>query len=338
MLTERELQMSGGTISGPIELLGRSAAILRVRDELRGAASTPGGILFVAEAGVDVESVASHLHTRGPSADAPFVAVDCTDEISRLEHVLFGAVAAASGDGLETIASDSRIAAARGGTLFLRDIDELPASAQARLARIARDGEALVQGEPTLLTLRLCASALPRIAADVRTGSFRADLFRRLSVSRIDLPPLRDRLEDLPDLAAAVLSRVCASRHIPPIAFSQAALALVSALSWPANLVELHAFIASVVADRLETGYSDDTPIHIEHLLPVLKLDRAPTRFVPAGSLREARLRFERDYIAAVLQHHEWRMAAAAQTLGIQRPNLYRKARQLGIRLARASK
>jgi DNA-binding NtrC family response regulator len=79
---------------------------------------------------------------------------------------------------------------------------------------------------------------------------------------------------------------------------------------------------------------SQDT-IQIEDLLPALQLERAPGRFVPSGNLREARLRFERDYIASVLQHHGWRMADAAQTLGIQRPNLYRKARQLGIPLAR---
>jgi len=77
--------------------------------------------------------------------------------------------------------------------------------------------------------------------------------------------------------------------------------------------------------------------IQIEHILPVLQLHRARATFVPSGNLREARQRFERDYIASVLQHHEWRMAPAAQALGIQRPNLYRKARQLGIPLVRVS-
>jgi DNA-binding NtrC family response regulator len=100
-------------------------------------------------------------------------------------------------------------------------------------------------------------------------------------------------------------------------------------LSWPGNLAELRNAIERAVAD------TRDDVIQIEHLLPALKLHRAPAPFVPIGNLREARLRFERDYISAVLQHHEWRMAAAAQTLGIQRPNLYRKARQLGIPLTR---
>ena len=110
-----------------------------------------------------------------------------------------------------------------------------------------------------------------------------------------------------------------------------AALALIGALSWPGNLAELRDAIERAVAD------THDDAIQIEHLLPALKLHRAPAPFVPIGNLREARLRFERDYISAVLQHHDWRMAAAAETLGIQRPNLYRKARQLGIPLTRLS-
>ena len=111
--------------------------------------------------------------------------------------------------------------------------------------------------------------------------------------------------------------------------FTQTALALLSALTWPGNLAELRGAIERVVR---QTG---DDVIQIEHMLPALQLDRAPTPFVPAGNLREARLKFERDYIAAVLQHCGWRMAEAAQTLGIQRPNLYRKARQLGIPVTR---
>src|SRR5262249_41061793 len=102
-------------------------------------------------------------------------------------------------------------------------------------------------------------------------------------------------------------------------------------VTWPGNVAELRDVI-----DRAAASTSADT-IEIEHLLPALQLDRSASAFVPAGTLREARLRFERDYIAAVLQHHGWQMAGAAQTLGMQRPNLYRKARQLGIPLTRVS-
>jgi two-component system nitrogen regulation response regulator NtrX len=148
---------------------------------------------------------------------------------------------------------------------------------------------------------------------------------------RIDLPPLRDRQEDVPVIAARVLEEALSNRGLQPRAFTQAALALIAAVTWPGNLGELQAAITRVAGDL------GDHDIQVEHVLPALHLQRAPARFVPTGNLREARLRFERDYIAAVLQHHAWRMADAAQTLGIQRPNLYRKARQLGIPVTRIS-
>jgi DNA-binding NtrC family response regulator len=213
--------------------------------------------------------------------------------------------------------------------LFLKNVTELRACAQAQLARLARDGEVRIDGAPVATAFRLVASAPPSIDADVHAHRFRVDLYRRLSTVRIDLPPLRERADDLAALAVRLLEDISAADGRPARTFTQAALALVGALSWPGNLAELRNAIERAVAD------TRDDVIQIEHLLPALKLHRAPAPFAPMGNLREARLRFERDYISAVLQHHEWRMAAAAQTLGIQRPNLYRKARQLGIPLTR---
>jgi DNA-binding NtrC family response regulator len=135
----------------------------------------------------------------------------------------------------------------------------------------------------------------------------------------------------VPAIASRVLAEVLAKRNLKPRLFTQAALALVSAVTWPGNLDELEATIGRVAAE------AGDHDIQVEQLLPTLNLQRAPSRFAPTGNLREARLRFERDYISAVLQHHAWRMADAAQTLGIQRPNLYRKARQLGIPVTRVA-
>ena len=148
---------------------------------------------------------------------------------------------------------------------------------------------------------------------------------------RIDLPPLRDRAGDVPALASRLLEEACAAAARPAATFSNAALALVGALTWTGNLAELRG-----VVERVAAELRGDV-VQIEHLLPALPLNRAAAPFTPSGNLREARLRFERDYIAAVLQHHQWRMADAAETLGIQRPNLYRKARQLGIPLTRSS-
>ena len=319
--------------SGSMELVGRSAAIGRVQELVRRSALLDSGVLIVGERGADTESVARELHARQRPAAAPFVVVACGEvDVAALDRQVFGLPPGHGPADLEPASSGCGIAAARGGTLFLQDVVELPAALQARLARVVRDGEVRIDGEVAATEFRLVASAPPSIDGDVREHRFRADLYRRVAASRIDLPPLRDRLEDVPALAERLLEELSpAAASLPPRRFMPAALSLLAAVNWPGNLAELRGVIARVVAE------TRDEVIHIEHVLPALRLDRATRPFVPAGSLRDARLRFERDYIAAVLQHHAWRMADAARTLGIQRPNLYRKARQLGIPLARAN-
>jgi DNA-binding NtrC family response regulator len=331
MLAEVRAARLVKTLPTPLELVGRSAAIARVQELVRRAALSDSGVLLVADRGSDVTSVAAELHARARRAAAPFLQVDCgSGDPSRLDQWLFGAAPEAASGDLELAARESQIAASFGGTIFLRDIAELPASVQSRLARIARDGEVRIDGQPVATNLRWIASASPGIESDVQTNRFRSDLYRRVAKSRIDLPPLRDRAEDVPALAARVLDDWCAARGQAPRTMTQAALALLAALTWSGNLAELRAVVERAAQ---ETGHD---VIQIEDVLPALNLERAPARFIPSGQLREARLRFERDYISAVLQHHGWRMAEAAATLGIQRPNLYRKARQLGIPLTRA--
>jgi two-component system, NtrC family, response regulator HydG len=316
----------------PVELTGRSAAITRVQELVRRAARLDGGTLITAEAGADAESVAHVLHLLGRAASAPYLVVDCdAGDPPRIDRLLFGPSIGGVPSDLESVTRDSAIATTRGGTLFLQNVTELRAAAQAQLARITRDGEVRIDGVPVATAIRFIASAAPGIDADVHAQRFRRDLFRRLSTTRIDLPPLRGRAEDVALLAVRLLDDACVAAGRAPASFSKAALALVSALTWPGNLAELRTAIESVA-----THLRGDV-VQIEHLLPSLPLNRVAAPFVPTGTLREARLRFERDYIASVLQHHDWRMAEAAHTLGIQRPNLYRKARQLGIPLSRTS-
>ena len=313
-----------------LELEGRSAAVSRLDELLRRASLIQSGVLITAEPGADVESVAHELHLRSRGPQAPFVIVRCTaPEAANLDRLLFGPASDAAPAEIERMTASSQIAAAQGGTLFLQDATELPAAAQARLARLARDGEALIDGVRTPISIRFVASVSAAIDADLREHRFRADLFRRLAACRIDLPPLRERAEDIPMVASQLCELACVQRGEPARGFTQAALGLLAALRWPGNLAELRAVIEQVLDE------TDDATIQVERVLPALQLDKAKPGFAPAGTLREARLRFEREYISAVLQHHGWRVADAAETLGIQRPNLYRKARQLGIPLAR---
>ncbi len=309
-----------------VELAGRSAAIRRVHELLDRAAATESAVLLVGEQGTDLLAVARDLHLRGTGASAPFVQVACAGSgTPTLDRDLFGAPAGTPASDLDAITPDSCLAAARGGTLFLQEITELPSGVQARLARILRDREVRLHGEPVATGFRVIAGAAPAIDEEMHAQRFRSDLYRRVSATRIDLPPLRDRPGDVPALAARILDDLAAAGERPPRTFTQAALALLGAMTWPGNLAELRDAITRIA------GATSDGVMQIEHVLPALQLDRTPAAFVPAGNLRDARLRFERDYIAAVLQHHGWRMADAAHTLGIQRPNLYRKARQLGI-------
>jgi DNA-binding NtrC family response regulator len=315
---------------GALELVGPSAAGARARELVRRAAPLNSGVLITAPSGSAVESVAHELHRRGPRSTAAYVIVKCdAREPARLDRLLFGATDDLPPQDLESVSSESRVAAAKGGTLFLENVTALPAASQARLARIARDGEVRIDGVPVVTNLRFVASALPGVETEVDAQRLHADLYRRLSVVRIDVPPLRERAEDIPALATRLLDDLCAARSVKPPTFSPAALSLLGALTWPGNVTELRDVIDRVAALGV------DAVIQVEQVLPALQLDHAPAPFAPSGFLREARLRFEREYIAAVLQHHRWRMADAAQTLGIQRPNLYRKARQLGIPLAR---
>ena len=310
---------------GAIELAGDSAAVGRTRALLERAAVLDSGVLIVAERGIEVESVARDLHAgrRGPAA--PLIAVGCADDAAVVDRSLFGAPAMPQATDLVAVSPQSAVACARGGTLFLHDVTELPAPVQARLARLARDGEMWLDGKEVPTDCRLVASAPPSVERDVREHRFRVDLYRRIAASRIDLPPLRDRSEDIPALVARLIEEHRNEHGGPVRRFTDAALALMSALPWAGNLAELRSVIGRVVCQ------TNQTVVQIEQVLPSLRLDRSMTAFIPAGSLREARQRFERDYIAAVLQYHGWKVAEAAQTLGIQRPNLYRKARQLGI-------
>jgi DNA-binding NtrC family response regulator len=314
-----------------VELVGPSAAAVRTRELVRRAAPLDGGVLLVAEPGIDTASIAREIHDRSRYAERPFCVLACSEgATSDLERRLFGTRSDADRDRV-AIAADSLLAEARGGTLYLQDALDLSAALQARLARVVRDGEIMTAGAVMPLGLRLVASAPPTVDEDVRANRFRSDLFRRLAVSRIDLPPLRERVDDIAALAERVLHDACRASGVPPRSFTQAAQALLAALAWPGNLGELRATIAGVVAG------TDAAVLQIEHLLPVLRLERAAPAMTSAATLRDARQRFERDYIAQVLQRHGWRLAEAARALGIQRPNLYRKARQLGIPLTRQS-
>jgi DNA-binding NtrC family response regulator len=308
----------------PAPLVGVSDRARSARDEAERAVTRSTPVLVVAEPGCRAAEVAAWLHA-GSRRGHPLVAVDCAEhEPADLERRLFGSPARTPmPSDLETLAADAALLAAGKGTLFLENVEELPSAAQRRLARALRDGEVRVPGgrAPVTVGCRIVAAATRELDGEVRDGRFRQDLSRRLSGCRITIPPLRQRPADF----AAIVERLLAGADRSRRSFTQPAVTVLAALPWPRNFDELAGVLAKVLA-------ASGPVIRQEDVLTHLPIDGAFARPDLTTSLREARRRFERDYIAAVLEHHQWRMRDAARSLGIERANLYRKTRQLGIK------
>jgi len=311
----------------PLALIGESSAVRRARAALDVPGAGP--LLILAEEGLEPAAAARYVHERSRGGE-PFVHVDCTQhDAESLEAAILGSRTRTAGGDLERLGSGSGLVAARRGTLYLEQVGELPAAVQRRLARLLRDGEARVGGRDRVrLTARLVASAGPHLQTDARDGRFRADLLRRFGGTPVSIPAIRLRPEDLPAIAARVAAEIAAANDSLARTFTQAALTVLAALPWPRNIDEVRATLARVLRDVPGTVVRQEDVLH---LLPIGPFQGVVGRIKPVLNLREARERFEREYIAAVLEQHDWRMSDAARTLGIERANLYRKTRQLGI-------
>jgi len=313
-------------------LLGDSAETRKLRVACQAALADSSPALIVVEEGFDPAVIARALHTASRPG-APFeILSPAQSDPPQVELALFGTRQRPRADGVEVLGAGGALLRAAGGTLFVDSVGDLPAMVQRRLARLLRDGEARAGGRtPAPLKARVVAAASPGIHADVQDGRVLGDLYRRLAVHELVVPPLRGRPSDFASLVPAVVAATSARRGRSAPSFTQSALTVLAALPWGRNMAELEGLIERIL---------DAVPgnsVKQEDVLAQLSFDGAFARRAPAPSLREARQRFERDYIAAVLEHHQWRMSDAARALGIERANLYRKTRQLGISRARAA-
>ncbi len=308
----------------PAALLGSSNAARRLREDFARAARVSSRTLLVSAPGMDAVGIARAIHDRA-SAGAPSVEVNCAaGDAAAVESALLGRGSKRADGAIEQVDAAASLAVARGGTCVLIAVEELSHRAQGRLARVLRDGEVRIgSAGPVALNLRFVAIAGPSLDADVDHGHFRADLRRRLGLVRMDLPPLSERREDIGDILDGLMERAAVARGLAPRAFTKAAVALVAALQWPDNVVALAGLVDALAAQG-------EAPVRVEEVLAHLGAPGQNT-IGPHTSLREARRQFEREYIAAVLRRYNGRIALAARALGIQRTNLYRKARQLGL-------
>jgi DNA-binding NtrC family response regulator len=319
-------------------LYSHSPAMREVVAQMARAAAARTGVTIRGEEGTGRQVVARAIHA-AERESAPFVSVDCAaSEGEDFDAVLFGHGGHAGkprtgeGSGPERVSRHSRLHEALGGTLYLQNVAEAPTRVQAKLARLLRDGEATLAetGATVRFDVRVMAGVDAGVDAAVEDGRVRADLFKRLSMMRIDMPPLRSRREDIPALANYFLREICGNRRIPPKTLSRPALSLISALPWRGNAIELQQMLESIVS-----GLAGGKGIGLEDVLAHVRLDGGSVAFEQGGTLKQARARFESEYIAHVLEQHHGRISEAAKVLGIQRTNLYRKMRSLHVAVDR---
>ena len=299
-------------------------------EDVRRAAAAQGGVLVCGESGSGRRMFARELHCLSAGKDAPFVQLDCA-ELADVESALFGCAGHSAGNGtqsaLDRISTAGLLYHALGGTLFLASVPEMPARAQARLARILRDGEVMLVEEKrvTDVHVRIVAASDDAWETAVAEGRIRTDLAKRCGALRVTVPPLRNRREDIPPLANAILAALCAEQGLEAKAIDGPAMALLCAMPWRGNVFELRTLL-SVLSQR-QVGLA----LKLDDVLNSVHLDGSARTFLGSGTLREAKERFERDYIIAMIERHRGRIGDAAQALGIQRPNLYRKMRTLRV-------
>jgi transcriptional regulator with PAS, ATPase and Fis domain len=314
------------TCHGIADLVGASDRMARVYDLVKRVAPTRSTVLVQGETGTGKELTARAIHVASRRAQRPFVPVDCNAlSESLLESELFGHVKGAFTGAL----SDKKglFEAADGGTCFLDEVGELSPCVQAKLLRVLQEHEVKRVGgaESFKVDVRVIAATNKNLDALVAGGQFREDLFYRLSVVTIVMPPLRDRREDIPALARHFLTSYTAASDKAPSEISPEAMAVLLRHDWPGNVRELAHAIERAVA------LTSNAVLLPEDLPPKL-LGSAPPQDRPVGaglSLREV----VATHVGRVLRHARWNKKLAAQLLGIHRRTLYRLTKRYRIPL-----
>ena len=309
--------------SWPLPIVGRSPAIANLLREVQLAGPATARVLIQGEHGTGKELVARALHASSPRRDMPFVAVNCSAIPEELfESELFGHEKGAFTGA--TVARRGRFEEAQGGTLFLDEVGDLSPRAQTKLLRVLQEGELTRVGGSRALKVdvRVLSATNRDLTAAAKAGAFREDLYFRLAVIPITVPPLRDRTEDIPLLVEHFVAQLAKETAQKPRGFTSGALDLLRRYSFPGNVRELRNIV-----ERLTIMNPGVTirPDQAQMVLPPLEAAEAG-----GGRLIDAVREFERKQIEAALQAEGGNMTRAASRLGLERSHLYKKMTQLG--------
>ena len=306
---------------GP-RMIGRSAVFQRAVSEATQVARADAGVLLTGESGPGKELLAEHIHRESPFASRPFVKVNCAAIPTELiESELFG-----HEKGAFTGAAALRrgkFELADGGSIFLDEVGDLHEASQAKLLRVLQDGEfQRLGGEQSIrVTVRVISATNRRLDELIADGKFRQDLFYRLSVVPIRVPALRERREDVRDLVAYFLAEFCARNNFKPKTMDEEVLPMLERFDWPGNVRELRNAVERMAiltpGNRIT---ADSVPLEI----------RLPPASAATG-LHGVRDAAERDRIVEALDQTNWNVSGAARILGVERTNLHKRIRALGL-------
>ncbi|HEV2302855.1 MAG TPA: sigma-54 dependent transcriptional regulator [Stellaceae bacterium] len=325
-----ELKLRAG---GDIDLVGISQAINQVRQQIERVAPTGSRVLVTGPAGSGKEVVARIVHLRSRRAKGPFVAVNCaTMRPERLEIELFGTELRIDG-APRKIGTFER---AHGGTLFLDEVADMPLETQGKIVRALQEQtfERVGGSSRVEVDVRVVASSNRELGAEIVAGRFREDLYYRLSVVPVRVPPLRERREDIPVLARHFMRRAADAARFSPREFGEDAMAALQSYSWPGNVRQLRNVVDWLLimapGDPREPVRADMLPNEITAIAPsVVKWDKGGE--IMTLPLRDAREVFEREYLLAQVTRFGGNISRTAAFVGMERSALHRKLKSLGL-------
>ena len=312
------------------QLNGSSVAINTVRATLKRVAPTGSRVLITGPAGVGKEVAARTIHQWSLRAAAPFIVVSAARMApERVEEELFGSES-------EGVARPGLLEQAHGGTLFLDEIADMPLTTQGKILRVLTDQSYNRVGgqRPVKVDVRVLSATSRNLADEIAAGRFREDLFYRLNVVPVRIPPLRDRREDIPELVTHFLARFAAERRISAPTLSAEAQAALQAHDWPGNVRQLRNIIERTIilapGDRVSRIEVDLLPPEIFDQ-PATSGVTSATMTIMGSPLREARESFEREYLRVQIRRFSGNISRTASFIGMERSALHRKLKALGL-------
>ena len=324
---ERENRRLAEAAGASGEILGDADATRALRATLARVAPTAATVLLLGENGTGKELAARAIHAGSPRAKKPFVVVNCAAIPETLfESELYGHMKGAFTGATE--ARRGKFQLADGGTLFLDEIGETPLALQPKLLRSLETGDVETIGGRAAerVDVRVVAATNRDLAAEVEAGRFRRDLYYRIAVVPVPLPPLRARAADVVPLARRFLAAACRDNRVRPKRLDPAAEAALTRHRFPGNVRELRNLM-----ERVAILVQDDVVGEEALELPAAVIASEPPPAAEGGRLADQLVRHERAIVLASLERNHWRMTKTADDLGLERSHLYKKLKALGI-------